>query len=58
MLFIAAAFVLEFQMYAQLMIVLITLCLADVQLEERAFLRLCEIGRQDRIVEFPYKYYL
>lgn len=46
MLFIAAAFVLQFQMYAQLMMLLIILSLADIQLERRAFLRLCKIRRR------------
>ena len=48
LLFVAAAFVLQFQMYAQLRMMLIILSLAQFQLEGRAFLRLFEIRRRRR----------
>lgn len=48
LLFVAAAFVLQFQMYAQLRMILIILSLAQFQLEGRAFLRLFEIQRRRR----------
>ena len=48
LLFVAAAFVLQFQMYAQLRMMLIILSLAQFQLEGRAFLRLFEIRSRRR----------
>ena len=48
LLFVAAAFVLQFQMNAQLRMMLIILSLAQMQLEGRAFLRLYEIRRRRR----------
>ena len=48
LLFVAAAFVLQFEMYAQLRMLLIILSLAQFQLEGRAFLRLFKIRRRRR----------